>query len=125
MLRIEWDAAVRMDDGLMLRADVFRPPDERRHPVILSYGPYAKVLSFQQGYKSAWERLVKAAPEVLEGSSNKYQCCELVDPEKWVPDGYACVRVDSRGAGRSPGVVDIWSPREARDLYHCIESLLL
>ena len=121
MLRIEWDAAVRMDDGLMLRADVFRPPDERRHPVILSYGPYAKGLSFQQGYKSAWQRLVKAAPEVLEGSSNKYQCWELVDPEKWVPDGYACVRVDSRGAGRSPGVVDIWSPREARDLYHCIE----
>jgi len=121
MIRIEWDAAVRMDDGVLLRADVFRPPDERRHPVILSCGPYAKGLSFQQGYKSAWERLVKAAPEVLEGSSNKYQCWELVDPEKWVPDGYACVRVDSRGAGRSPGMIDIWSPREARDLYHCIE----
>ena len=110
-----------MDDGLVLRADVFRPDDERRHPVILSYGPYAKGLSFQEGYKSMWARLTKAAPEVLEGSSNKYQCWELVDPEKWVPDGYVCVRVDSRGAGRSPGVIDIWSPREARDLYHCIE----
>jgi len=120
-MRIEWDAPIAMDDGLVLRADVFRPSDEGRHPVILSYGPYAKGLSFQEGYKSNWARLIRAAPEVLEGSSNKYQCWELVDPEKWVPDGYVCVRFDSRGAGRSPGVIDIWSAREARDLYHCIE----
>ena len=120
-MRIEWDAPIAMDDGVVLRADVFRPSDEGRHPVILSYGPYAKGLSFQEGYKSNWARLIKAAPEVLEGSSNKYQCWELVDPEKWVPDGYVCVRVDSRGAGRSPGVIDIWSAREARDIYHCIE----
>src|SRR5690349_20142996 len=120
-MKIDWDAPVEMDDGLVLRADVFRPDDNRRHPVILSYGPYAKGLSFQEGYKSMWARLTEAAPEVLEGSSNRYQCWELVDPEKWVPDGYTCVRVDSRGAGRSPGVIDIWSPREARDLYHCIE----
>jgi len=120
-MRIEWDAAIAMDDGVVLRADVFLPDAAGRYPVILSYGPYAKVLAFQEGYKSAWMRLTKAAPEILEGSSGKYQCWELVDPEKWVPDGYACVRVDSRGAGRSPGVIDIWSAREARDLYHCIE----
>ncbi len=89
--------------------------------MILSYGPYAKGLAFQEGYKGNWDRLTKAAPEVLEGSTNKYQVWELVDPEKWVPDGYACVRVDSRGAGRSPGFIDIWSPREAQDIYHCIE----
>jgi predicted acyl esterase len=119
-MKIDWDAAIPMDDGVVLRADVFRQHDGR-HPVILSYGPYAKGLAFQEGYVANWSRLVKAAPEVLEGSSNRYQCWELVDPEKWVPDGYACVRVDSRGAGRSPGTIDIWSPREARDLYHCIE----
>jgi len=45
----------------------------------------------------------------------------VVDPEKWVPDGYVCIRVDSRGAGRSPGVIDIWSLREAQDLACCIE----
>jgi len=78
-------------------------------------------LSFQEGYKSQWSRVIKSAPEVLRGSSNKYQNWELVDPEKWVPDGYACMRVDSRGAGRSPGYLDVWSAREARDLYHCVE----
>ncbi|MBX6426331.1 MAG: CocE/NonD family hydrolase [Variibacter sp.] len=120
-MRIDWDVPIKMDDGIVLRADVFRPLAEGRYPVILSYGPYAKGLSFQEGYKANWARLVKAAPEVLEGSSNKYQNWELVDPEKWVPDGYVCVRVDSRGAGRSPGVLDPWSPRETRDLYECIE----
>ncbi|MFL6832361.1 MAG: CocE/NonD family hydrolase [Xanthobacteraceae bacterium] len=120
-MQIEWDAPITMDDGGVLRADVFRPADAGKHPVILSYGPYAKGLSFQAGYKGNWARLIKAAPEVLRGSSNKYQNWELVDPEKWVPDGYACVRVDSRGAGRSPGYLDVWSPRETQDLYQCIE----
>ena len=54
-------------------------------------------------------------------STNKYQNWEVVDPEKWVPDGYVCVRVDSRGSGRSPGVIDIWSLREAKDQAQCID----
>ena len=120
-MHIEWDAPIPADDGLVLRADIFRPVGDGKYPVILSYGPYAKGLEFKEGYKANWARLVEAAPNVLEGSSNKYQNWELVDPEKWVPDGYAIVRVDSRGAGRSPGFLDCWSPREAKDLYDCIE----
>jgi uncharacterized protein len=120
-MQIDWDAPIAMDDGIVLRADVFRPPAAGKYPVILTYGPYAKGLAFQEKYKANWARLIAAAPEVLQGSSNKYQVWELVDPEKWVPDGYACVRVDSRGAGRSPGYIDIWSPREAKDLHDCVE----
>src|ERR1700690_2557637 len=84
-MRIDWDVAVTMDDGLVLRADVFRPVKDGRYPVILSYGPYAKGLAFQDGYPSAW------------------------------------VRVDSRGAGCSPGFIDHFSPRETKDFYECIE----
>jgi uncharacterized protein len=120
-MRVEWDVPIRMADGIELRADIFRPQDDQPHPVILTHGPYGKGLPFQKGYAHQWERLVKAAPEVLEGSSNKYQNWELVDPEKWVPDGYVCVRVDSRGAGRSPGFKDCWSPQETQDFYECIE----
>ncbi len=118
---IDWDVAIEMDDGLVLRADVFRPVAGGRYPVILTYGPYAKGLAFQEGYPSAWQRMVSEHPDVAYGSTNKYQNWEVVDPEKWVHDGYACVRVDSRGTGRSPGYVDHFSPRETKDFYNCIE----
>ena len=120
-MRIDWDVAITMDDGLVLRADVFRPIAPGRYPVILSYGPYAKGLAFQEGYPSAWERMATKQPDVTAGSSNLYQNWEVVDPEKWVPHDYVCVRVDSRGCGCSPGIIDHFSPRETKDFYDCIE----
>ena len=120
-MAIDWDVPIAMEDGVVLRADVFRPPGDGRYPVILTYGPYAKGLSFQEGYPDQWKRMTEQHPDVEAGSSNKYQNWEVVDPEKWVPDGYACVRIDSRGAGRSPGFVDVWSPQETRDFAQCIE----
>jgi uncharacterized protein len=120
-MRIDWDVPIEMDDGLVLRADVFRPVKDGHYPVILSYGPYAKGLAFQDGYPSAWERMATKHPDVVAGSSNLYQSWEVVDPEKWVPHDYACVRVDSRGAGCSPGFIDHFSPRETKDFYDCIE----
>ncbi len=120
-MRIDWDVAITMDDGLVLRADVYRPIPDGKYPVILSYGPYGKGLAFQDGYKTAWERMAEEHPDVTAGSTNRYQNWEVADPEKWVPHGYVCVRVDSRGCGRSPGYVDLWSSRETKDLYHCIE----
>jgi predicted acyl esterase len=120
-MRIDWDVPITMDDGLVLRADVFRPVKEGKFPVILSYGPYAKNLAFQDGYPSAWQRMAEKHPDVTAGSSNLYQSWEVVDPEKWVPHDYACVRVDSRGAGCSPGFIDHFSPRETKDFYDCIE----
>jgi predicted acyl esterase len=120
-MRIDWDIEIPMDDGLVLRADVYRPDDDGRYPTILSYGPYAKGLPFQVGYPSAWARMAEKHPDVTAGSTNAYQNWEVVDPEKWVPHGYACVRVDSRGTGRSPGFIDHFSPRETKDFYDSIE----
>ncbi len=120
-MRIDWDVPIAMDDGLILRADVYRPVAAGRYPAILSYGPYAKGLAFQDGYPSAWQRMAEKHPNVTRGSSNLYQSWEVVDPEKWVPHDYACVRVDSRGAGCSPGFIDHFSPRETKDFYDCIE----
>ena len=120
-MQVHWDVGIEMDDGLVLRADVFGPVEAGRYPVILSYGPYAKGLAFQEGYPSAWNRMAEEHPDVTAGSTNKYQSWEVVDPEKWVPEGYVCVRVDSRGCGRSPGYVDHFSPRETKDFAECIE----
>jgi uncharacterized protein len=120
-MRVDWDVPIRMEDGVTLRADVFRPAAEGRYPVIMNHGPYAKGLAFQDGYPGMWKPLSTKYPDAVAGSTNKYQNWETVDPEKWVPDGYVCVRVDSRGAGRSPGRLDIFSPRETQDYYECIE----
>jgi len=49
-MNIDWDIPIEMDDGLVLRADVYRPDPDSAYPVILSYGPYAKELAFQEGY---------------------------------------------------------------------------
>ena len=120
-MQIDWDYPIEMDDGLVLRADIFHPINKGQFPVIITYGPYAKGLPFQQGYPSAWDRMAVKHPDVTAGSSNKYQNWEVVDPEKWVPDGYVCVRIDSRGCGASPGYIDHFSPRETLDFENCIE----
>jgi len=120
-MRIDWDVPITTDDGLVLRADVFRPVAEGRYPALLSYGPYGKGLAFQEGYKTAWEIMARENPDAVAGTTNKYANWEVVDPEKWVRDGYACVRVDSRGAGRSPGYLCHNNSRETRDIHACIE----
>ena len=120
-MRIDWDVPIDMDDGIVLRADVFRPVTDGRYPVIMTHGPYAKGLAFQDCFPGMWKPLSTKYPDAVSHTSNKYQNWETVDPEKWVSDGYVCIRVDSRGAGQSPGRLDIFSRRETQDYYDCIE----
>ena len=97
-----------MRDGARLRADVFRPKSAGRVPVIINLGSYQK--------DKLW-----VPPPDLEEKPNEYMNWETVNPLWWVPRGYACVRVDGRGSGKSPGRTDPWSPSEARDFYDAIE----
>jgi uncharacterized protein len=120
-MKIDWDAVVATDDGSVLVADVFRPNDDKPHPVLLAAGPYGKGLPFSVGFPHQWQELSTNHADALADSSNKYQVWEYADPEVWVKQGYAVVRVDTRGAGCSPGKIDFFSPREIRDLYDAIE----
>jgi len=120
-MTIEWDVPIEVSDGLVLRADIFRPTAPGSYPVIASYGPYGKGLPFKELMPYEWQKMISDHPDVLEGSSGQYQVYELADPEKWVPDGYVCVRVDVRGTGRSPGYLHPLSEREGKDFYECIE----
>lgn len=120
-MRILWNVPIELSDGIVVRADIFLPDSDGSFPTILSYGCYAKGLSFQEAYKAQWDRMTEDFPEITEGTTNKYQCWEVADPERWVPDGYAVVRVDSRGAGCSEGVQNVWSMQEIWDYYECIE----
>ena len=120
-MRVEWDAPIVMDDGVVLRADVFRPVSDAPVPVLLTYGPYGKGLVFSDHHAEQWKQLVAVFPEVARDTTGSYVAWETPDPEKWVPHGYALVRVDSRGAGRSPGFLDPHSPREIHDTSLCID----
>jgi predicted acyl esterase len=120
-MQIDWDVPIKMDDGLEIRADIFRPLKEGKYPVIITYGPYAKYLHFEQIYKTCWDRMIETYPEVGSNSTNQFQSWEVVDPEKWVPENYVVIRVDSRGCGRSPGYVELWSARETQDFAICID----
>ena len=119
---IERDLQITMDDGLVLRADVYRPKADALVPVIMTLGPYGKGVMYQDHYKAMWDWLITQHPDLLPGSTRSFMAWETVDPETWVPWGYAVVRVDSRGAGRSPGMLDIFSPRETLDYYHAIAT---
>lgn len=118
---IERDVPITVDDGLILRADVFRPDDNTPAPVIMNLGPYGKGVEYKTGYTAQWDWILKKHPNLLSGSQRRYMTWETVDPELWTKWGYAVVRVDSRGAGRSPGHIDIYAPREIKDFYDAIE----
>jgi predicted acyl esterase len=105
---VEKDVDVPMRDGANLKADVFRPDDAGKFPAILNLGPYQK--------DKLW-----IPPETLEEKPNPYMNWETVNPQWWVPQGYAAVRVDGRGSGKSPGQCEPWSLAEAIDFYDAIE----
>jgi uncharacterized protein len=107
-LLVEKDVDVPMRDGARLKADVFRPDDGAKFPAILNLGPYQK--------DKLW-----VPPPALEEKPNPYMNWETVNPEWWVPKGYAAVRVDGRGSGKSPGQCEPWSFGEAVDFYDAIE----
>ncbi|MGY4238341.1 putative acyl esterase [Bradyrhizobium sp. USDA 4449] len=118
---IERNVEIVVDDGLVLYADVFRPDGADPVPVIMTLGPYGKGVRYQDHYKASWQWLTHKHPGLLDGSRRALLTWETVDPEIWVPWGYAVVRVDSRGAARTAGLLDILSPRETLDYFHAIE----
>jgi uncharacterized protein len=121
-MRVEIDVPLVADDGVVLRADVFRPIEDGEYPTIASQGAYGKNLQFQEPpYTKLWEDMCERYPDVPEGSTNRYQAWEVCDPEKWVPHGYAVLRIDSRGAGRSDGFMNCFTTREAHDYRDWIE----
>jgi len=107
-LIVEKDVLVPMRDGTLLYADVFRPDTTEKLPVILNISVYQK--------DKLW-----VPPPDLEEKANPYMNWETVNPEWWCPRGYACVRVDARGAGRSPGKSEPSSIQEGVDTYDAIE----
>jgi len=109
-----------MDDGLVLRADVFRPVKEGRYPVILSYGPYAKGSPSRTAIPAHWQRNGRkhptspraraSLPELGSGRSREMGAARL------------CLRARRFSRRRLLARLhDHFSPRETKDFYDCIE----
>jgi len=105
---VEKDVDVLMRDGAALKADVLRPDADGRFPAILNLGPYQK--------DKLW-----IPPDTLEEKPNPLMNWETINPHWWVPRGYAAVRVDGRGSGKSPGQCEPWSLSESIDFYDAVE----
>jgi predicted acyl esterase len=105
---IDKDVEVTLRDGVRLRADVFRPKGAGRFPALVNIGAYQK--------DKLW-----VPPPDLEEKPNPHMNWETVNPLWWVPRGYAAVRVDTRGSGKSPGITDPFSLQEALDFHDAIE----
>ncbi len=118
----ERDVALAMSDGALLRANVFRPAAPGRYPVVMALGAYGKDVHFEDAFNPQWQVLKQIYPGLdSEGSTGRYLRWEVVDPERWVPDGFVVIQVDARGTGRSEGYLDPFGPVETRDFHEWIE----
>lgn len=107
----ERNVAIPVRDGTVLRANLYRPVEGGPHPVIMSMGPYGKD-----------RHLADRAPELARAlGGGPFVNWETADPEWWVPQGYAVLRIDSRGSGESPGFLAPFTPQIARDFHDAIE----
>jgi len=118
---IDKDVSVPLRDGAYVVANVFRPVGEGRFPVILNYSPYGKDVHFSNFWPELFEELNNHHPEITGQSSLRHLAFETPDPEVWTRLGYAVVRVDSRGAGKSPGRLQPNSPQEFIDACDSVE----
>ena len=115
------DVWIPVRDQSHLCANVFRPKAKGEYPVLVTLGPYGKDVHLSQFMPGAWDELNKRCPEIAKHSSMRHLVFETPDPESWVNDDYVILKVDSRGAGKSPGRLDVNSPAEFNDLYDVIE----
>jgi predicted acyl esterase len=108
---VEKDVKIPLRDGGYLYADIFRPDiATEKFPAIANITVYNK--------DKLW-----IPPSDLEEEANPYMNWEAANPLWWVPRGYVCVRIDSRGTGKSPGRCEPSSYQESVDFYDCIEWL--
>ena len=108
---VEKDVKIPLRDGGYLYADIFRPDTAtEKFPAIANITVYNK--------DKLW-----IPPADLEEEANPYMNWEAANPLWWVPRGYVCVRIDSRGTGKSPGRCEPSSYQESVDFYDCIEWL--
>jgi putative CocE/NonD family hydrolase len=104
---VERDVSIRMNDGIQLDCDIFRPDGREKFPAILGVHAFDK---FQQ-----------SAPSMPQGFERINGSIEAGDSNFFVRRGYAHVIVNVRGTGKSEGEFSGYGAQEAKDTYEVIE----
>jgi len=140
-VHIDWDVPIRMSDGVVLKANVYRPMDAPNHvvttpvPTVINMTPYTKLLYMLLESATAIPGLYDPIVQVM----NRFDLFDLagtplsgigdqiralsggsartiaVDPQL-IKAGYAEVVVDVRGTGFSQGVWNGDGDREHQDV---------
>src|ERR1700744_3823555 len=94
------DVSVPMRDGISLLADVYRPPEPGRYPVLIAASPYPRQI----------QNLGAPMGFVEAGASDFF-----------VPRGYVHVIANCRGTSGSGGTFGFFDSQERRDMYDLVE----
>jgi predicted acyl esterase len=118
MVELLRDVPVPMRDGVKLFANVFKPKNIERAPVIMSVTPYGK------DRMPDW--LVMTLMRVTGVRFGRLECSnwtgfEAPDPIFWTASGYAVVQADVRGMHRSEGHAGFLTETDAQDYAALIE----
>ncbi|KAH7146513.1 X-Pro dipeptidyl-peptidase protein-like protein [Dactylonectria macrodidyma] len=105
------------DSDLPVRCNVYRKIDSehgQKYPVLVTYGPYGKDIWYGDFH-------AKSYSQVPEEHKSKYAAWETPEPVFWTKNGYAVVRVDERGLGQSPGLLDTMSRGTSECFFDVVE----
>ncbi len=118
------DVQIPLRSGSFVYADVFRPDNSEPVPVVMNCGVYGRAFVHHsignpadaELHETMEERYFAGNPDGYE-----YENHESINTTDWIPRGYAVVRVDGPGAGKSSGKLGIWGIDEAEAYHDAIE----
>ena len=119
----ERDVAVKMRDGIVLYADIFRPNTDEKVPAILNSTPFGKAKDHSKPLLAMKTLPDEDFPGVKKNTVSGLNSFESSDPGFFVPHGYAVVNLDMRGAYMSEGDNPYFGSQDAEDNYDTIEWL--
>lgn len=142
-VNVQWDVPIRMSDGTILRANIYRPakadrsPENVKTPVILNMTPYTKLVSAAAGAAVAnpilWPFVEQIASMInlsgtpIDGINGFAGLVKGGVVRNFgvdfnlVRSGYTQVVVDVRGTGFSQGTWDVFQQREQQDTLETID----
>ncbi|MBD1320427.1 CocE/NonD family hydrolase [Gordonia hankookensis] len=143
---VTWDVPIRMSDGTILRANIYRPADgagratTKRDPVIVNMTPYTKLITAVGAavtqhpvLEPLLRQLVTAVNQVATPIRDFADISQLTNTLRdggaktfmvdldLVRSGYTQVVVDVRGTGFSQGKWDVFQSREQADTTEVID----